>query len=45
MDETNAPIEWRLDLAREIAQRLRRLRPGIQVILIGGSVARGCADE
>ncbi len=44
MDECNHPVEWRLDLAREIAQRLRRY-PGLQVILVGGSVARGYADE
>ena len=37
-------VDWRLALAREIAERLRAFT-GIQAIVAGGSVARGYADE
>src|SRR5512146_524381 len=36
--------QWRLDLAAEIAARLRRF-PGLRAMMVGGSVARGFADE
>jgi hypothetical protein len=39
----NPHTRWRLELARQIAGRLRGYS-GIQAILVGGSVARGFAD-
>jgi hypothetical protein len=41
---TSDPTQWRLDLAAEIAVRLRRF-PDIRAMVVAGSVARGFADE
>jgi hypothetical protein len=35
---------WRLDLARQLAARISAF-PGVRAIVVGGSVARGYADE
>ena len=40
----NPHVQWRLDLAREIGERLRHFE-GVRAIVAGGSVARGYADE
>lgn len=37
------PVEWRMELAEDIAKRLCTFN-GMQAIVVGGSVARGCAD-
>jgi len=34
---------WRLDIARQLAAQISAF-PGVQAIVVGGSVARGCAD-
>ena len=39
----NPHVAWRMQIARQIAQRLQRYE-GIQAIVVGGSVARGYAD-
>jgi hypothetical protein len=39
----NPHVAWRLEVARQVAARLRRYE-GIQAIVVGGSVARGYAD-
>ena len=39
----NGHVAWRLQVARRIAERLRRYE-GIRAIVVGGSVARGYAD-
>ena len=39
----NPHLGWRLEIARQVAARLRR-HEGIQAIVVGGSVARGYAD-
>jgi hypothetical protein len=36
--------QWRLELAAEIGAALRRY-PGLRAVIVGGSVARGYADE
>ena len=40
---TNSHTQWRLDIARQLAERIRTF-PGIRAIVVGGSVARGYAD-
>lgn len=40
---TNSHTQWRLDIARRLAERIRAF-PGVQAIIVGGSVARGYAD-
>ena len=40
---TNPHTQWRLDIARHLAERIRAF-PGVQAIVVGGSVARGYAD-
>ena len=40
---TNPHTQWRLDIARRLAERIRAF-PGVQAIVVGGSVARGYAD-
>jgi predicted nucleotidyltransferase len=40
----NQHVEWRLRLARELALRIHQF-PGVAAIVVGGSVARGWADE
>jgi hypothetical protein len=39
----NPHVAWRLAVARQVAERLRRYE-GIRAIVVGGSVARGYAD-
>ncbi|HOU15670.1 MAG TPA: DUF4037 domain-containing protein [Anaerolineae bacterium] len=43
MTISNPHVQWRLDVARQLAERIRAF-PGVQAILVGGSVARGYAD-
>jgi len=40
---TNPHTQWRLDIARQLAEQIRAF-PGVQAIVVGGSVARGYAD-
>ncbi len=40
---SNPHIKWRLDVAWQLAERIRAF-PGVQAIVVGGSVARGYAD-
>jgi predicted nucleotidyltransferase len=40
---SNLHTQWRLDIARRLAERIRAF-PGVQAIVVGGSVARGYAD-
>jgi predicted nucleotidyltransferase len=40
----NAHAAWRLDLAREIGDQIRKIN-GVRAIVVGGSVARGYADH
>jgi hypothetical protein len=40
---SNPHIQWRLDVAKKLAERIRTF-PGVQAIVVGGSVARGYAD-
>jgi len=40
----NPHAQWRIDLARQLAERLSTFN-GVQAIVIAGSVARGYADE
>ncbi len=40
---SNPHVQWRLDIARQLAERIRAF-PGVQAIIVGGSVARGYAD-
>ncbi len=40
---SNFHVQWRLELARQLAERMR-VFPGVQAIIVGGSVARGYAD-
>ena len=40
---TNSHAQWRLDIARRLAERIRVV-PGVQAIVVGGSVARDYAD-
>ncbi len=40
---SNPHTQWRLDIARRLAGRIRTF-PGVQAIIVGGSVARGYAD-
>lgn len=40
---SNTHAQWRLDVARRLAERIRAF-PGVQAIIVGGSVARGYAD-
>ncbi|MEJ5309887.1 MAG: nucleotidyltransferase domain-containing protein [Anaerolineae bacterium] len=40
---SNPHVEWRLDIARHLAEKIRAF-PGVQAIVVGGSVARGYAD-
>ncbi len=40
---SNPHIQWRLDIARQLAERIRAFS-GVQAIIVGGSVARGYAD-
>lgn len=40
---SNPHIQWRLDIARQLVERIRAF-PGVQAIIVGGSVARGYAD-
>jgi hypothetical protein len=42
--ELNRHKKWRLELAEEIAHKLRKFE-GIEAIVVGGSVARGYADR
>jgi hypothetical protein len=44
LTERNPHAQWRFELARQISARLRPFT-GIQAIVVGGSVARGYADE
>lgn len=39
----NAHVAWRLDLARDLTDRLRPF-PDLRAVLVGGSVARGYSD-
>ncbi len=39
----NSQVAWRLELARDLSDRLRQF-PGIRAVLVGGSVARGYSD-
>jgi hypothetical protein len=39
----NAHVAWRLEVAKQIAERLQG-REGLRAIVVGGSVARGYAD-
>lgn len=39
----NPHTQWRLDVARQLAEQIRAF-PGVQAIVVGGSVARGYAD-
>ncbi|MBN2392472.1 MAG: nucleotidyltransferase domain-containing protein [Anaerolineae bacterium] len=39
----NPHTQWRLDVARHLAEQIRAF-PGVQAIIVGGSVARGYAD-
>jgi predicted nucleotidyltransferase len=41
---TDIHSQWRFELAQDISQELRKFT-GIQAIMVGGSVARGYADE
>lgn len=43
MTISNPHVQWRLDIARQLAERIRSF-PGVQAIVVGGSVARGYAD-
>lgn len=47
MRNLNYHCRWRLDLAKEISQKIKAIRgtEGIAAIVVGGSVARGYADE
>jgi hypothetical protein len=36
-------VEWRLDVARQLTERIRAFS-GVQAVVVGGSVARGYAD-
>jgi len=40
---SNPHAQWRLGVARQLAERIRAF-PGVQAIIVGGSVARGYAD-
>jgi predicted nucleotidyltransferase len=44
MSEQNIHVKWRLDFATELAERIHTF-VGVQAIVVGGSVARGYADE
>ncbi len=40
---SNPHVQWRLDIAWQLGERIRTF-PGVQAIVVGGSVARGYAD-
>ena len=40
---SNPHVQWRLDVARKLAEKIRAF-PGVQAIVVGGSVARDYAD-
>ncbi len=40
---SNPHTQWRLDIAQQLAERIRAFH-GVQAIIVGGSVARGYAD-
>jgi len=40
---SNPHVQWRLDVARKLAEKIRAF-PGVQAIVVGGSVARSYAD-
>jgi predicted nucleotidyltransferase len=44
MKDLNPHVRWRLELAGEIAERVRRW-DGVRAIIVAGSVARGYADR
>jgi hypothetical protein len=47
MNKENYHCKWRIELAKQISDKIRNLRgnKGIKSIAVGGSVARGYADE